>query len=187
MPSMRALMTAGPALERDPIAGFNCSFVAIDDPRAFDEILYILMCGTGVGFSVERQYIAQLPVIGLSIGFDNDGNPQIESRDHLTNIDYTIVVEDSKAGWATAFKNLLKFLYAGEIFKWDVSLVRPAGAKLVTFMAGPVALTHWLICLSSLLKHLNKPVDVSLHPLNVMTWFVRLQILLLLVVFVVLH
>lgn len=133
MPSMRALMTAGPALERDPIAGFNCSFVAIDDPRAFDEILYILMCGTGVGFSVERQYIAQLPVIGLSIGFDNDGNPQIESRDHLTNIDYTIVVEDSKAGWATAFKNLLKFLYAGEIPKWDVSLVRPAGAKLVTF------------------------------------------------------
>lgn len=111
----------------------NCSFVAIDDPRAFDEILYILMCGTGVGFSVERQYIAQLPVIGLSIGFDNDGNPQIESRDHLINIDYTIVVEDSKSGWATAFKNLLKFLYAGEIPKWDVSLVRPAGAKLVTF------------------------------------------------------
>lgn len=111
----------------------NCSFIAIDDVRAFDEILYILMCGTGVGFSVERQYIAQLPVIGLSIGFDNEGKPQIESKDKLENIDYTIVVEDSKAGWATAFKDLLKFLYAGQIPKWDVSKVRPAGAKLITF------------------------------------------------------
>lgn len=133
MPSMRALMTAGPALERDPLAGFNCSFIAIDDVHAFDEILYILMCGTGVGFSVERQYIAQLPVIGLSIGFDENSKPQIESKDKLEEIDSVIVVEDSKAGWATAFKDLLKCLYAGQIPKWDVSKVRPAGAKLITF------------------------------------------------------
>jgi hypothetical protein len=95
MPSMRALMTAGPALERDPIAGFNCSFVAIDDTRAFDEILYILMCGTGVGFSVERQYIAQLPIVGIDIGFTN-GKPVIQTKDKLQPIDVTIVVEDSK-------------------------------------------------------------------------------------------
>ena len=132
MPSMRALMTAGPALERDPIAGFNCSFVAIDDPRAFDEILYILMCGTGVGFSVERQYIAQLPIVGIDIGFTN-GKPVIQTKDKLQPIDVTIVVEDSKQGWASAYRDLLKHLYAGEIPKWDVSLVRPAGAKLVTF------------------------------------------------------
>lgn len=132
MPSMRALMTAGPALERDPIAGFNCSFVAIDDPRAFDEILYILMCGTGVGFSVERQYIAQLPIVGIDIGFTN-GKPVIQTKDKLLPIDVTIVVEDSKQGWASAYRDLLKHLYAGEIPKWDVSLVRPAGAKLVTF------------------------------------------------------
>jgi ribonucleoside-diphosphate reductase alpha chain len=133
MPSMRALMTAGPALERDPMAGFNCSFVAVDDVRAFDEILYILMCGTGVGFSVERQFIAKLPVIGLSIGFDGEGKPSIESRDQLIPIDHTIVVRDSKGGWASAFKDLLSHLYAGHIPKWDVSKVRPAGAKLKVF------------------------------------------------------
>lgn len=132
MPSMRALMTAGPALERDPMAGYNCSFVAIDDVRAFDEILYILMCGTGVGFSVERQYIAQLPVIGLSIGFD-ENKPVIKSNDHLENVDHTITVKDSKSGWATAFKELIQFLYAGQIPKWDVSQVRPAGQKLKVF------------------------------------------------------
>ena len=110
----------------------NCSFVAIDDPRAFDEILYILMCGTGVGFSVERQYIAQLPIVGIDIGFTN-GKPVIQTKDKLQPIDVTIVVEDSKQGWASAYRDLLKHLYAGEIPKWDVSLVRPAGAKLVTF------------------------------------------------------
>lgn len=133
MPSMRALMTAGPALERDPMAGFNCSFVAIDDVRAFDEVLYILMCGTGVGFSVERQFIANLPVIGLSIGYDKGGKASIESRDHLVPIDHTIVVKDSKGGWANAFKELLAHLYAGHIPSWDVSNVRPAGAKLKVF------------------------------------------------------
>lgn len=133
MPSMRALMTAGPALERDPMAGFNCSFVAVDDIRAFDEILYILMCGTGVGFSVERQFIAKLPVIGMSIGFDSNGKPSIESRDHLIPVDHTIVVKDSKGGWARAFNELLTHLYAGHIPSWDVSQIRKAGAKLKTF------------------------------------------------------
>jgi ribonucleoside-diphosphate reductase alpha chain len=133
MPSMRALMTAGPALERDPMAGFNCSFVAIDDVRAFDEVLYILMCGTGVGFSVERQFIAKLPVVGMSITFDADGKPGISTCDALTPIDHVIKVKDSKGGWANAFKELLSHLYAGHIPSWDVSGIRPAGAKLKVF------------------------------------------------------
>lgn len=117
MPSMRAMMTAGPALDRDPMAGFNCSFIAIDDVRAFDEILYISMCGVGVGFSVERQFIAQLPVVAET----------------FVNTDITIVVKDSKAGWSNAFRELLALLYSGSIPKWDTSKVRPAGAKLKTF------------------------------------------------------
>lgn len=117
MPSMRALMTAGPALERDPMAGFNCSFVAIDDVRAFDEVLYILMCGTGVGFSVERQYIANLPRVA----------------EKFVNTDITIKVKDSKGGWANAFRELLALLYSGSIPKWDTSAVRAAGEKLKTF------------------------------------------------------
>jgi ribonucleoside-diphosphate reductase alpha chain len=133
MPSMRALMTAGPALDRDPMAGFNCSFVAIDDVRAFDEVLYILMCGTGVGFSVERQFIAKLPIVGASIGVDEDGKPVIEIKDRLTPIDITIVVRDSKGGWANGFKELLAHLYAGRIPQWDMSRIRPAGAKLKVF------------------------------------------------------
>lgn len=117
MPSMRAMMTAGKALERDPMAGFNCTFTAIDDVRAFDEILYILMCGSGVGFSVERQFIANLPTVAET----------------FVNTDITIVVKDSKAGWANAFRELLALLYSGSIPKWDISKVRPAGAKLKTF------------------------------------------------------
>lgn len=117
MPSMRAMMTAGPALERDPMAGFNCSFIAIDDVRAFDEILYISMCGTGVGFSVERQFIAHLPTVAET----------------FTHTDITIIVKDSKAGWSNAFRELLALLYSGSIPKWDVSKVRPAGDKLKTF------------------------------------------------------
>lgn len=117
MPSMRALMTAGPALERDPMAGFNCSFVAVDDVRAFDEILYILMCGSGVGFSVERQFIANLPTVA----------------EHFIDTDITIQVRDSKAGWSNAFRELLALLYSGSVPKWDISKVRPAGAKLKTF------------------------------------------------------
>lgn len=117
MPSMRAMMTAGIALERDPMAGFNCSFVAIDDVRAFDEILYISMCGVGVGFSVERQFIAHLPVVAET----------------FVDTNITIVVKDSKAGWSNAFREVLALLYSGSIPKWDTSKVRPAGAKLKTF------------------------------------------------------
>lgn len=133
MPSMRALMTAGPALERDPMAGFNCSFVAIDNVRAFDEILYISMCGTGVGFSVERQFITHLPVIGAKVVTDADGNHTVATVDALTPIDHTIVVKDSKGGWSDAFRQLLSHLYAGHIPKWDISKVRPSGAKLKVF------------------------------------------------------
>jgi ribonucleoside-triphosphate reductase len=117
MPSMRALMTAGPALERDHIAAYNCSFIAVDSPRAFDEAMYILMNGTGVGFSVEQKYINQLPVISESFFQTNT----------------TIVVDDSKLGWAKAFKELIALLYQGQIPNWDVSKVRPAGARLKVF------------------------------------------------------
>lgn len=111
----------------------NCSFVAVDHPRAFDEILYILMCGTGVGFSVERQFIAKLPVIGAKVTVSEDGKLGIETVDQLQPIDHTIVVRDSKGGWANAYKELLNHLYAGRIPKWDVSKIRPAGAKLKVF------------------------------------------------------
>lgn len=117
MPSMRALMTAGPALDRCNVAAFNCSYLPIDDIRAFDEILYVLMCGTGVGFSVERQFINQLPIIA----------------DEFHDTDTVIVVSDSKLGWAKAYKQLLAMLVVGEIPKWDLSKLRPAGARLKTF------------------------------------------------------
>jgi ribonucleoside-diphosphate reductase alpha chain len=117
MPSMRALMTAGPALERDNIAAYNCSFIATDSLRAFDEAMYILMNGTGVGFSVEQKYVAQLPVISEEF--------------YQTNT--TIVVEDSKLGWAKAFKELLGLLAMGQVPEWDMTKVRPAGARLKTF------------------------------------------------------
>lgn len=117
VPSMRALMTAGPALERDNVAGYNCAYLPVDSPRSFDECLYVLMCGTGVGFSVERQYINKLP----------------EVNEHFENSNTTIVVEDSKAGWARAFRELLSMLYAGQVPKWDLSKLRPAGARLKTF------------------------------------------------------
>ena len=117
MPSMRALMSAGTALEKDNVAGFNCSYVAVDSPRAFDETLYILMCGTGVGFSVERQYINQLP----------------DLPEDLFPTDTVIKVADSKIGWAKAYKELLSLLYAGQVPTWDVSNIRPYGARLKTF------------------------------------------------------
>ena len=143
MPSMRALMTAGPALERDPMAGFNCSFVAVDDVRAFDEILYISMCGTGVGFSVERQHITKLPIVGARVITHPSGTHSIHCVDKLTPVDHTIVVRDSKRGWSEAFRELLEHLYAGHIPKWDVSMVRPEGEKLKTFggrASGPAPL-----------------------------------------------
>ena len=117
MPSMRALMTAGPALDKDNVAGFNCSYVAIDNVRTFDEIMYILMCGTGVGFSVERQYVDKLP--------------EIAEKFHKTET--VIKVRDSKIGWAKSYRELIAMLYAGQIPLFDTSLVRPAGAKLKTF------------------------------------------------------
>ena len=133
MPSMRALMTAGPALERDPMAGYNCAFVAIDNPRAFDEILYILMCGTGMGFSVERQFIAQLPIIGARVAMTADGKVSVQCADHLVPFDHTIVVADSKGGWSAALRELISLLYQGGIPKWDTSKIRKAGAKLKVF------------------------------------------------------
>jgi ribonucleoside-triphosphate reductase (thioredoxin) len=117
MPSMRGLMTAGKALERDNVALFNCSYIPCDHPRAFDEAMYILMCGTGVGFTVERQDISKLPVVS----------------DEMHDTDTTIVVEDSKLGWSKAFKELISMLYAGQVPKWDVDKVRPAGARLKVF------------------------------------------------------
>ncbi len=128
MPSMRAMMTAGPALDRDNTAGYNCSYLPVDDPKSFDEAMFILLCGTGVGFSVERQFISKLPEV-----------PE------LFVSDTTIVVKDSKEGWAKAFRQLLALLWAGEIPKWDVTAVRPAGARLKTFggrASGPAPLVE---------------------------------------------
>jgi ribonucleoside-diphosphate reductase alpha chain len=127
MPSMRALMTAGLALDRDNTAGYNCSYLPVDDPKSFDEAMYILLCGTGVGFSVERQYIDKLP----------------EIPEKMYKSDTTIVVKDSKEGWAKGLRMLIALLYAGEIPTYDVSKVRPAGARLKTFggrASGPAPL-----------------------------------------------
>jgi len=127
MPSMRALMTAGPALDRDNTAGYNCSYLPVDDIKSFDEAMYILLCGTGVGFSVERQYVDKLPEV-----------PEV-----LVDSQTTIVVRDSKEGWARAFRMLIALLYAGEIPTYDVSMIRPAGARLKTFggrASGPAPL-----------------------------------------------
>lgn len=117
MPSMRALMTAGEALDRDNVAGFNCSYITIDNPKAFDEMMYILMCGTGVGFSVERQYIKKLP----------------EIAEDFHDTDTIIHVADSKIGWAKSYRELVSLLYSGQLPKWDISGVRPAGSALKTF------------------------------------------------------
>ena len=128
MPSMRCLMTAGPALKKENVAGYNCSYIKVDSPRSFDEILYVLMNGTGVGFSVEEEYTSQLPTV----------------PEELYDTDSVVVVADSKLGWAKAFKELVSLLYGGHIPKWDVSKVRPAGAPLKTFggrASGPQPLT----------------------------------------------
>jgi len=140
MPSMRCLMTAGEALKRENVAGYNCSYVAIDNPRSFDEILYILMNGTGVGFSVEEKFTSQMPVIS----------------DDFFDTDTTIAVVDSKLGWAKALKELLQLLYGGQIPRWDLSKVRPAGAPLKTFggrASGPAPLNDLFnFCVSTFKK-----------------------------------
>lgn len=117
VPSMRALMTAGDALDRDNVAGFNCSYLAINRQRAFDELMYILMCGTGVGFSCERQEVQQLPTVA----------------EEFYESETTIVVPDSKIGWASSFRELISLLYSGKVPRWDLSKVRPAGTPLKTF------------------------------------------------------
>ena len=117
MPSMRALMTAGVAADRDNTCIYNCSYVAVDHPRAFDEAMFILLCGTGVGFSVERQSISQLPEIPNTLGQSED----------------VIAVQDSKEGWAKALRKLISLLYTGDIPKWDLDKIRPAGSRLKTF------------------------------------------------------
>ena len=157
MPSMRALMSAGTALERDNVAGFNCSYVAVDTPRAFDETLYILMCGTGVGFSVERQYINKLP----------------DLPEELHPTDTIIKVADSKIGWAKAYKELMSLLYAGHIPQWDLSNIRPQGARLKTFggrASGPAPLDdlmHFTINIfkDALSKNQKKLVSIDCHDL----------------------
>jgi len=126
MPSMRAMMTAGPALQRDNTCAYNCSYLPVDDPKSFDEAMFILLCGTGVGFSVERQFVTKLPEV-----------PELFSSDTV------VVVKDSKEGWAKALRQVIALLYSGEIPKWDVSAVRPAGARLKTFggrASGPAPL-----------------------------------------------
>ena len=126
MPSMRAMMTAGPALQRDNTCAYNCSYLPVDDPKSFDEAMFILLCGTGVGFSVERQFVSKLPEVP-----------------DLYKSDTTVVVKDSKEGWAKALRQVIALLYSGEIPKWDVSGVRPAGARLKTFggrASGPAPL-----------------------------------------------
>ena len=117
MPSMRCLVTAGPALEKDQVAGYNCSYLPIDNPKAFDEIMYILMVGTGVGFSVESRYTNKLP----------------EVPEDLHSTDTTIVFADSKTGWASGFREFITLLYSGKIAKWDISKIRPSGERLKTF------------------------------------------------------
>jgi len=127
MPSMRAVMTAGKSADRDNTCVYNCSYLPVDDPKSFDEAMFILLCGTGVGFSVESKYITQLP----------------EIPEKLFPSEHTIMVHDSKEGWAKSFRLLLANLYAGEIPRWDVSRVRAAGARLKTFggrASGPAPL-----------------------------------------------
>lgn len=139
MPSMRCLMTAGPALDRTHVAGYNCAYLVVDNLRAFDEAMYILMCGTGVGFSVEQKYTSQLPVVKEAI---NGSDQPI------------VVVPDSKEGWASALRTLLSYLYEGYSPGWDVSRLRPAGARLKTFggrASGPGPLEELFVYVSEVL------------------------------------
>ena len=154
MPSMRALMTAGKAMQRDNTCAYNCSYLPVDHPRSFDEAMFILLCGTGVGFSVEREEIEKLPPV-----------PEL-----MNSTDDTIVVGDSKEGWAKSFRVLLEHLWSGVIPKWDTSLVRPAGEKLKTFggrASGPGPLVDLFTFTIELFKnaHGRKLVDIECHDL----------------------
>ena len=150
MPSMRALMTAGQALDRCHVAGYNCSYIPVDNPRAFDETMYVLMCGTGVGFSVERKNVEKLPIV----------------NEHFENSSTIIKVADSRPGWARAFRELIAMLYAGQIPKWDVSEVRPAGARLKTFggrASGPAPLEDLF---NFCIEKFKKSAGRRLHPIE---------------------
>ena len=150
MPSMRSVMTAGAALERDHVAGYNCSFIPVDSPRSFDETMYILMCGTGVGFSVEYKYINKLPSVP-------------ESLEKSTTV---IVVEDSKQGWAKAYRELLALLWSGQIPSIDVSKVRPSGARLKTMggrSSGPQPLVNLF---DSTIRIFKNAVGRNLKPIE---------------------
>jgi len=129
MPSMRALMTSGPALDRCHVGGYNCSYIPVDSPRSFDECMYVLMCGTGVGFSVEREVVDKLPIV----------------NEHFDDSSTIIKVGDSRPGWSKGLRELIAMLYAGQIPTWDMSEVRPAGARLKTFggrASGPAPLVE---------------------------------------------
>jgi len=155
MPSMRAMMSSGKAFDRDNTAGYNCSYLPVDDIRSFDEAMFILLCGTGVGFSVERQYVNQLPEVPMN----------------LIYLDETIVVPDSKEGWAYSLRTLISSLYSGIIPKWDVSLVRPAGAKLKTFggrASGPAPLVDLFQFVVSKFKEASGEKLTSLHCHDIM-------------------
>ena len=150
MPSMRALMTAGNAMDVDNVAAYNCSFIAVDSLRAFDEAMYILMNGTGVGFSVEQDYIKSLPIIA----------------DEFEQTETTIVVEDSKIGWAKAYKELISLLANGQIPKWDMQKIRPAGSRLKTFggrASGPEPLKELFSFTAQIFKNAKgrklKPIE----------------------------
>lgn len=154
MPSMRAMMTAGPALDRDHMAGYNCSFIAVDHPRAFDEALYILTCGTGLGFSCETQYINKLP----------------EVAETFHDTDTTIVVGDSRIGWASSFRELIQLLYGGKVPRIDVSKVRPKGERLKVFggrASGPQPLVDLFSYCVDLFKRAagRKLTDLEVHGL----------------------
>ena len=140
MPSMRALMTAGKSADRDNTCIYNCSYLPVDDPKSFDEAMFILLCGTGVGFSVESKYINQLP----------------EVPEKMFDSEHTIAVHDSKEGWAKSLRLLLAHLYSGEVPRWDISKVRPAGARLKTFggrASGPEPLVDLFEFAVSMFKH----------------------------------
>lgn len=152
LPSMRSMMTAGPALERDSMAGFNCSFIAVDNPRAFDEALYILTCGTGLGFSCESKHVNKLP--------------EISETFHDT--DTTIVVADSRIGWASSFRELVQLLYGGKVPKIDVSKVRAKGERLKVFggrASGPQPLVDLFNYTVSIFKSAagRKLTDIEVH------------------------